>query len=343
MFLKALINNVKHLFTRNPQKPTESDNQNLWDNLTLGDRMKLYESFFTGNNFPGKYPYWPSRHCVRIPGGWPMRLDGYTDVPAGFYPVVRVDGHCFSKFTKQFTKPYDMRIVDAMNAATMALVQEFHAIIGYTQSDEITIVLPKDTEMFNRKCQKIATLAASTAAVAFYNWLVGTGYNGKLPAFDARVFGLPNRDEVANCLIWRERDAIKNSISNVAQQPKFYSAKQLVSKNSDQKIAMLAEKGYDFWKDTLLNYARGTYFKRIVTTRPYTPEEIEKLPPKHQARTAPEGTILCTRAKIKAMHYPLAAHIANLPDVIFDNAKPVFKEGLKDIHEFETRDYPDDV
>ena len=33
----------------------------------------------------------------------------------------------------------------------------------------------------------------------------------------------------------------------------------------------------------------------------------------------------------------------NLPDVIFDNAKPVFKEGLKDIHEFETRDYPDDV
>ena len=106
---------------------------------------------------------------------------------------------------------------------------------------------------------------------------------------------------------------------------------------------MLAEKGYDFWKDTLLNYARGTYFKRIVTTRPYTPEEIEKLPPKHQARTAPEGTVLCTRAKIKAMHYPLVAHIANLPDVIFDNAKPVFKEGLKDIHEFETREYPDDV
>lgn len=159
MFLKALINNVKHLFTRNQQKPKDSNNQSPWDNLSLGDRMKLYESFFTGNNFPGKYPYWPSRHCVRIPSEWPMRLDGYTDVPAGFYPVVRVDGHCFSKFTKRFTKPYDMRIVDAMNAATMALVQEFHAIIGYTQSDEITIVLPQDTEMFNRKCQKIAMLA----------------------------------------------------------------------------------------------------------------------------------------------------------------------------------------
>ena len=67
MFLKALINNVKHLFTRNQQKPKDSNNQSPWDNLSLGDRMKLYESFFTGSNFPGKYPYWPSRHCVRIP------------------------------------------------------------------------------------------------------------------------------------------------------------------------------------------------------------------------------------------------------------------------------------
>ena len=74
MFLKALINNVKHLFTRNQQKPKDSNNQSPWDNLSLGDRMKLYESFFTGSNFPGKYPYWPSRHCVRIPSEWHNRF-----------------------------------------------------------------------------------------------------------------------------------------------------------------------------------------------------------------------------------------------------------------------------
>lgn len=336
MSFKALINNFKQLFTRNQQsEPTQTqpENKNIWDNLTLGDRMKLYESFYTGKNFPGKYPNWPSRHCMRIPGGWPFMLNGYTEVPEGFFPIIRVDGHCFSTFTRQFEKPYDMRIIDAMNAATVKLVEDFHALIGYTQSDEITIVLPCNTEIFGRKCQKLASLAASTATVAFYNCLSHTGYCGKLPVFDARTFGLPNLDEVANCLIWRERDAIKNSISNVAR--KFYSDKELLNKNSDDKIKMMAEKGYDFWKQTLLNFARGTYIKRIVETRPYTPEEIESLPPKHQARTAPEGTLMCTRSKYVPMRYPLAAHIANLPDVLFGDAEPVLKEGLTDIHDFE--------
>ena len=95
MLFTKIINNMKNLFTKNQHNQTkENDETNLWDNLALGDRMKLYESFFTGNNFPGKYPQWPSRNVVRIPGGWPMRLDGYTDVPAGVYPVIRVDGHC---------------------------------------------------------------------------------------------------------------------------------------------------------------------------------------------------------------------------------------------------------
>ena len=226
MDFKQLINNFKQLFTRNQQTeptPVQPENQNIWDNLTLGDRMKLYESFFTGKNFPGKYPNWPSRHCIRVPGGWPFGLNGYTEVPEGFYPIIRVDGHCFSTFTRQFNKPYDMRIIDAMLAATIKLVDDFHALLGYTQSDEITIVLPPDAEIFGRKCQKLATLAASTAAVAFYNSLVHTGYCGKLPAFDARTFGVPNADEAANCIVWRERDAIKNSISNVAR--KFYSDK----------------------------------------------------------------------------------------------------------------------
>lgn len=343
MDFKRLINNFKQLFTRNQQTeptPAQPENQNIWDNLTLGDRMKLYESFFTGKNFPEKYPNWPSRHCIRVPGGWPFGLNGYTEVPEGFYPIIRVDGHCFSTFTRQFNKPYDMRIIDAMLAATIKLVDDFHALLGYTQSDEITIVLPPDTEIFGRKCQKLATLAASTAAVAFYNSLVRTGYCGKLPAFDARTFGVPNADEAANCIVWRERDAIKNSISNVAR--KFYSDKELLSKNSDDKIKLMAEKGYDFWKQTLLNFARGTYIKRIVETRPYTPEEIESLPPKHQARTAPEGTLTCTRSKFISMKYPLAGHIANLPDVLFGDAEPVLKEGLTDIHDFELKKEPEE-
>ena len=248
MIFSSLINSLKQLFTKNQQNPAAVDKpeQSPWANLSLGDRMKLYESFFTGTNFPGRYP---PDGGQRILSGFPFP-EGYTVVPKDMFPVIRVDGHCFSKFTSQFQKPYDMQIIDAMNAATIELVKTFHAIIGYTQSDEITIVLPANTETFNRKCQKLATIAASTAAVTFYNMLAHFGYEGKLPTFDARVFALPSVDEVANCLIWRERDAIKNSISSVAQN-KFFSAKQLVGKNSDQKIAMMREKGYDFWSPYL--------------------------------------------------------------------------------------------
>lgn len=334
MIFETLINNVKKIFTRNQQKEALQAPADPWDNLTLGDRMKLYESFFTGKNFPGKYPNWPQRNAIRIPGGWPFGLNGYTEVPDGFYPVIRVDGHCFSTFTRQFEKPYDMRIINAMKDATIKLVDVFHALLGYTQSDEITIVLPQDAELFGRKCQKIATLAASTAAVAFYDSLLKSGYSGNLPAFDARTFGVPNIDEAANCIIWRERDAIKNSISNVAR--KFYSDKELLNKNSDDKIKMMADKGYDFWTQTLLSFARGMYIKRIVETRPYTPEELEKLPPKHQARLAPDSTLMCTRSKFVQMEYPLATHIANLPDVLFGDAEPVLKEGIANLHPFET-------
>lgn len=130
---------------------------------------------------PGKYPNWPQRNAIRIPGGWPFGLNGYTEVPDGFYPVIRVDGHCFSTFTRQFEKPYDMRIINAMKDATIKLVDVFHALLGYTQSDKMTIVLPQDAELFGRKCQKIATLAASTAAVAFYDSLLKSGYSGNLP------------------------------------------------------------------------------------------------------------------------------------------------------------------
>merc|ERR1719238_1320300 len=56
--------------------------------------------------------------------------------------LMRLDGHCFSKFTKQFQKPYDTRIYNAMVKATADLVTYFSCTTGFTQSDEITLVFP---------------------------------------------------------------------------------------------------------------------------------------------------------------------------------------------------------
>ena len=57
--------------------------------------------------------------------------------------VVRLDGRSFSKFTKSF-EPFDEDMLQAMVATTKFLVEESNAVIGYTQSDEITLILYTD-------------------------------------------------------------------------------------------------------------------------------------------------------------------------------------------------------
>lgn len=64
--------------------------------------------------------------------------------------IVRLDGHGFSKFTKGLKRPYEKWFHDNMVKTTAVLVHEYSAALGYTQSDEITLVyfpkLKKDSE-----------------------------------------------------------------------------------------------------------------------------------------------------------------------------------------------------
>jgi tRNA(His) 5'-end guanylyltransferase len=60
---------------------------------------------------------------------------------------VRLDGKGFSKFTKGFKKPFDDRLTQSMVQTAEALVNETDAQVGYTQSDEITLIYT----LYNRK------------------------------------------------------------------------------------------------------------------------------------------------------------------------------------------------
>lgn len=123
------------------------------------------------------------------------RIKGYeksfeTEVDPKDHIIVRIDGHHFSSFTKGFFKPFDIPLSIAMVETTKDLVERFGAYAGYTQSDEITLVLPslKDVTVDNRKKpthklhkrvredwthsfsgrgQKIASLTASFTTMAF--------------------------------------------------------------------------------------------------------------------------------------------------------------------------------
>jgi tRNA(His) 5'-end guanylyltransferase len=73
--------------------------------------------------------------------------------------------------------------------------------------------------------------------------------------FDSRVFTLP-KEEVVNCLIWRQQDATRNSIQSVGQAN--FSHNQLHGKNCGniQDMLML-EKGIN-WNDYPTHLKRGS-------------------------------------------------------------------------------------
>ena len=73
--------------------------------------------------------------------------------------------------------------------------------------------------------------------------------------FDSRVFILP-KEEVVNCVIWRQQDATRNSINSVGH-PNF-SHKQLQNKScNDVQDMLMSEKGIN-WNDYTTTLKRGS-------------------------------------------------------------------------------------
>lgn len=73
--------------------------------------------------------------------------------------------------------------------------------------------------------------------------------------FDSRVFNIP-KEEVCNCLIWRQQDATRNSVQGLGQ--KHFSQRQLEGKSCGQIQDMLMlEKGIN-WNDAPTKFKRGS-------------------------------------------------------------------------------------
>lgn len=175
------------------------------------------------------------------------------------FTILRADGKAFHTFTRRFEKPYDLRIVEAMDAAMLALCEEAQgATFGYVQSDEISVLLAdfqtvNTDAWFDGNLQKIVSVAASVCTRAFNDIIGVMGAGGAL--FDCRAFTIPDPVEVVNYFIWRQQDATRNSIQGLAQA--HFSAKQLHGVNNEQAQEMLfREKGIN-WNDRPSGDKRG--------------------------------------------------------------------------------------
>lgn len=247
----------------------------VYDKDDLGNRMKAYEAPSTGR---------------RVFKGQPL--------------VVRLDGKSFHTFTKGLERPYDQSLSDLMVATMKALVDRFQANIGYTQSDEITLVFLSEPEdrgdlNFDGRLQKIETLTASFASVYFNkhlrNYLPQKA--DELPIFDSRAFAVPNVQEAYHSLLWRQQDCTKNAISMAAQS--MYKQSELQGKNGSELQEMMFQKGVNF-NDYPFFFKRGTFARREGVERELSYAELQKIPAEYR----PTGPVM--RSEIVTHDYWLS-------------------------------------
>lgn len=237
---------------------------------------------------------------------------------------VRLDGNNFSRFTKGLARPYDKRLSDLMVALTNYLVRETGASIGYTQSDEISLVCYSDTfksqVYFDGRKQKIESVLAAKASV-FFNKLLPEHIPEKAdwsPVFDCRVWNVPTKVEAVNTLLWREQDATRNSITMAAHE--YYSHNELFKKNTKEMQAMLLDKDVN-WNDYPAFFKRGSFVQKRKVVRRFTADELAKLPEKHAARTNPDLEI--ERQEVMRVDMPPFGQVTNRVGVVFDGEEPM--------------------
>ena len=191
--------------------------------------------------------------------------------------IIRIDGKAFHTFTRGFQRPFDTVLSAAMQDTMRYLCENIQGcVLGYTQSDEITLVLIDYKELntsawFDYNIQKCASVAASMATLAFNKafsrgWVIGWDCahgmaETKGAMFDARVFNIP-KEEVANNIYWRQQDAIRNSIQMVGHAN--FSDKQMHGKNTSEIIKMLLDETRIDWNSYPTKYKRGSCCIRKV-------------------------------------------------------------------------------
>lgn len=235
--------------------------------------------------------------------------------------VVRLDGRSFSRYTRNLARPYDVDFQRVMQNLTRLLVQETNARIGYTQSDEITLILASDTHAsqvyFDGRLFKIHSVLSGFASVSFDRLIRMSGVNVSetaIPVFDCRAFQVPNRVEAVNALLWREKDATKNAISMAAQHHFSHTRLQGLSGKQMQEL-LWQEKGVNF-NDYPPEFKRGTYVQRRRVFKELDQDVLDRIPPEHR----PVGPV--ERWEIQQIEMPPLSKIMNRTEVVFNGADP---------------------
>lgn len=180
------------------------------------------------------------------------------------YVLVHVDGRSFSKLIKnKFKKPFDEDFIDMMNKTAIFLCENVQgAKIAYVQSDEISLLLKKDTPegdiFFGGRLCKMQSIIASLATSEFNKQFIIKAIansdspvtdiaNMKMAQFDCKVWDVDTANDAFAWFLFRNIDCVRNSKQQFVQT--YLPHKVLLNHTTDEQVLMaLDEKGKD-WRD----------------------------------------------------------------------------------------------
>jgi tRNA(His) guanylyltransferase len=128
----------------------------------------------------------------------------------GLFLVARLDGRSFTRLATilGYERPFDPRFRDVMVGVVRHLMAcGVRCSFGYTQSDEISLLLDPRLDAFGRKERKLLSIlageASGAASLAF----------GMPVALDCRLSQLPSEQLVVDYFRWRQEDAARNALN----------------------------------------------------------------------------------------------------------------------------------
>lgn len=171
----------------------------------------------------------------------------------GCWVVIRVDGRGFSRFTQsRFDKPFDLNFHKLMIETAQALLAEIQGIYAYTESDEISILLPINWDLFDRSLEKIVSISASIASATF------THVSQTIVNFDSRVWLGADKSKVVDYFRWRQADTTRCALNGWC-----YWMLRNKGESATQATAILDSKSVAF-KNELL-FQNGINFNDLPT------------------------------------------------------------------------------
>ena len=183
-----------------------------------------------------------------------MRKGAYCHVLRvlhGRYIVVRVDGRSFLRLTERvFEKAFDLKFHEKMVEAAKAILVSLHAVYAHTQSDEISVLLPHSTTLFDREVEKLVSIAAASGSATLSLAL------GEPVELDARRWLGSRKGEVVDYFRWRQSDATRSALNN-------WCYWTLRKEGRSVKEATQALVGMSVAKKNELLFGRGVNFNEV--------------------------------------------------------------------------------